>query len=148
MNALSTDDVPHNQFKPHGRAKVSVEEGYLVVFRAEGPFNSEFLEALQEIEPVALNDFKSANQKWIELVVFEKDCTATFDFFLEYEAYLTEMKNTEMAPVASAFVISPDLEGALLIIKKVELCFKNAGIPLKVFESEPEARLWLDQIAL
>lgn len=143
MTKHCTDKVDYNKFRPHGRVSFSIIEDYIVVYRALGPFNSEVLKALQEIEPDVLKQVKKKNDKWVEIVIFENSCMALDEFIDEFSLYIKVGKENNLLPLASAFVISSEVEGAYLMASKYKECYENAGLTFCVFENEVNATTWV-----
>ena len=143
MNIHNTDNVSYKKFRPHGRISFAVLENNLVVYKALGPFNLELLNALKEIEPDVLQEMKINNGIWGETVIFENSCLAVDEFFLQFRAYIQAMVKRNILPIASAYVISENIEGAALMARKYQQCYQGTGIHFKIFKNEGDAISWV-----
>ncbi|WP_028865384.1 hypothetical protein [Psychromonas aquimarina] len=143
MKKYSTDNVSYKTFRPHGRVEFSVVDENIIIYRAWGPFNSEFFSVLEAIEPDALIEVQSNVRSWGEVVVFEDSCMAVDNFFLEFSAYLKSMKARDLVPIASAYVFSNNIEGGLLMKDKYKKCYQDAGLVFSTFADEETALSWI-----
>jgi hypothetical protein len=143
MTKHCTDTTNYKKFRPHGRVEISTVDNKIAVFRALGPFNLELLDALQQIEPVALQAMDIENNSWVEIVVFEQSCLASDELFAEFCLHLTALKASGFSPVASAFVFTDEIDGTLLMLDKYRKCFADAGLVFNDFNNETDAMEWV-----
>lgn len=138
----STDSFDGKKFQHHGKIIQYVNDSDIIVYRAEGPFNSEILAALDYIENVTLNEFKINIKRWSTIVIFEKSCMALDDLIIGFGEYLKQIKDNGLHSVSTAYVITPEIEGRSLMVKKYQKCFDDAGILFSIFDNEKDALLW------
>jgi len=143
LSPVSTDCFRGTTFRPHGKITLSVNDN-LIVYRAEGPFNAELLAALDYIESDVLKKLKNDVKNWGGIVIFEISCMAIDELFIVFGEYLKQIKNNELHPVATAYVIPPDIEGGRLMAKKYEKCYYDAGILFSIFNNEKDALVWVN----
>jgi hypothetical protein len=144
MKEASTDDLPSGKFSVHGRVSLTVKDN-IIIYHAKGPFNIEFLAALEKIEENVLRDMKSEVKDWCEIIIFEVTCMAYEEVVIGFGAYLKELKKNGLIPLAIAYVIGPDVEGDTIMKSKFEKCHADADINFSIFSNEDEARSWVDK---
>lgn len=143
MKTHTTDEVNYNKFKPHGSVTFSVVDRKIIEYRASGPFNREFINALEKIEPEVLNAVKKDVEIWGEIVIFEDSCMALDEFFDEFCVYLKDLKKNNLIALANAYVFPNDVEGVSFMHERYEKCYKDAGLIISIFNNEEEAFFWV-----
>ena len=142
MVKFDTDSTNTQQFIPHGNVLLVVED-CIAQYHATGPFNEQLVEAIAQIETSALQNLRNGDNKWAELVVFNKSCLAVPAFLTKLQGYMKEVKDSNEAPSVAAFVIADDVEGAGMMNSLYQKCYQEAGIELSIFQCKDDALSWL-----
>lgn len=142
MKQYTTDAVNTFKFRPHGRIEWTVLEEGIVFYKAHGPFNKELFEALIELESEDFTRMSQKQQKWVEVVLFIDSCFAMPEVKDLYGPFLQSAVNRGIAPTASAFVFTKDLEGAAFSKKIYRELYENAGIGYEEFSEAEPALIW------
>ena len=143
MEHQSTDKLDTLNFEAHGRVEFAMMERGVLVYRAFGPFNRELVEAVAELEARAFPDLKAQLGQWVEIVLFEDNCLLSDDALDDYSVFLKESNEQGAAPIASAFVYEPGVEGAEKTSTMFQKVYDEAGIEHRHFKSFEEARDWV-----
>lgn len=144
--AYSSDRVNPEKFMPHGRVEITLIDQHIVFYRAEGPFNQELMTAISEMESIALANFHKESKQWVEVVMFKNSCAAETAFLSELLSYINHISQHNIAPLAVAFVIPRNIEGAKSMPELYAQCFENSAIEFKVFHQEIDALEWVNTI--
>ena len=144
--AYSSDRVNPKKFMPHGRIEITLIDQHIVFYRAEGPFNQELMAAISEMESIALADFHTADRQWVEVVLFRNSCTAEPAFLAALSSYIKHISKNNIAPLANAFIIPNNIEGASNMPKLYAQCFADSEIDFKVFHQEIDALEWANAV--
>jgi hypothetical protein len=81
------------------------------------------------------------------LCEFRGSALATPEALQELGRMLRDVTVEGIAPVRTAYVFPPELEGGSLLAPLFERTFTAAGLTMKLFASQVEALDWLDQEA-
>lgn len=141
---VSTDCFSGTKFPQHGKITISVNNRNIIVYRAEGPFNTELLDALNHIENEVLKTLKNDIKRWGAVIIFEVSCMALDDLMIAFGEYLKKIKSDDLQATATAYVITRDIEGRGIMAKKYQKCYDDAGITFSTFDNEQGALLWIN----
>ena len=135
----------HRLFAPHGKAEFS-RQGQRLLGVAEGPFN---LELAQEVHRRVLDWCRRlhAEGEFDHLCEFRGSALATPEALQQLGRMLRDVTAEGIAPVRTAYVFPPDLEGGSLLAPLFERTFSANGLAMKLFASRAEAQAWLDASA-
>lgn len=145
MKKTSTESFPDGKFQAHGRVSLEIIDKNLIVYHSKGPFNIELLTALAQVEEELLKTIKNNAGSWCEIVVFEESCMALDDVMLGFGDYLKELQTKRLTPLATAYVISKEIEGGSIMKDKYKKCHLDAGIEFSLFETESAAISWINK---
>jgi len=139
--SYNTDNADIRTFRPHGRVEFSAISNNTVLYKCFGPFNSEVISALKVVHEEVLKNYPHRK----EIVLFENSCVGIEELLVALTKYLQELKLQDVAPTATVFVISPEIEGKCLMANKYKKCYQVSGIPFIEVETIEEAQSWLEQ---
>lgn len=128
-------------FRPHGEIEFWAE-GSVIRIVAEGPFNREAVQAVG----LAMRDLFTAmpaGQRFGDILEFRSSLLASPDALAAFAEFLQAMSASKTAPVAVAYVVSPEVEGRSLMLPIFTKLYAEHGREFSAFESMAEAEVWL-----
>jgi len=137
----STTVLKRGKYPPHGEIHAEVK-GNIVRYIASGPFNTELNAAYEEVQKSILSAMASKGA-WGDLTIFHHSAMESTS---ELEAYSKSLENymmQGMVPVATAFVLGPDVEGAQIMGVRYAKIYADLGMPFMIFQQTDEAEAWL-----
>ena len=137
----SEQDRQCSRFKPHGAITVW-PEGNLIRLELKGPFNREFFASLRSLNADLYADLNSQGP-FVEIAVFHHSMLMSSATIDEFGAVLLERKKTGHAPLATAWVISPEIKDAFVVLPHVTKKFEQAQRPFMWFRTLREAEEWV-----
>ncbi|XZG71668.1 hypothetical protein ACTSKR_07365 [Chitinibacteraceae bacterium HSL-7] len=129
------------RFRVHGTLAVWAE-GRMVRYRGMGPFNLEFLLALDRADRQLLTELAASGPFGL-LVEIGGSVMAPPDALAALEASLADQNEAGIRPVGVAFAIDPKVEGALLMQRIFARIFERQGIAFAWFDTLEAAQHWL-----
>jgi hypothetical protein len=135
----STTQVDTPRFTPHGKVDIWMG-GNLHHYEASGPFNRELVDCLAIAQASFLQASKPA-APWVSICTVIGSALATTDGMQRY-AELIRSAPPELTPVATAYVIGPDVEGGQFMAPRFARIFADAHRPFQTFPTMAEARQW------
>ncbi len=135
----STTQLKVTQFAPHGQVDIWME-GNVLHYESTGPFNKELADCLAVAQSNFLQALKPTGQ-WASICTVKKSALATPDALQRY-AELIRQAPPEFSPVATAYVIAPEVEGGQLMTPHFARVFADAGRPFQTFETLADAQDW------
>jgi len=135
----STAQIKDTPFAPHGQVDIWMD-GDLLHYESTGPFNKELADCLA----VAQSNFLQALQPsgaWVSICTVRKSALATPDGLQRY-AELIRQAPPQFTPVATAYVIGPEVEGGQFMAPHFAKIFADAGRPFQTFDTLAEAQIW------
>ncbi len=143
MKKLSrdTDSTKATRFNQHGRMESRVE-GNILFNEATGPFNAEIITAIRLIQQELLEEI-SSKEKWAQIYVFYESVLCSPDTIEALHFYLTNLKGKLKKPVATAFVIGPDVEGRTMMSPHYRQVYEKANLNFRIFDAVEEAHAWV-----
>lgn len=136
----STSQVPTGKFKAHGQVDIRME-GDLLHYIATGPFNKELLDCLAIAQ---LNFLQTAQPTgaWVSICTLRESAVTSPDGLARYGEIMRAPKPAGLTPVATAFVIGPDVEGGKLMAPHYAKIYANIARPFQTFLTMAEAQAW------
>jgi hypothetical protein len=140
--SFSTDGLSTSPFRPHGRAEWRIDGA---VLRADvvGPFNRELAELIGPILHQAYA-LLSAQGPSAEIVTVRGSAMAGPETLTALSGEMRKFVQAGVAPVATAFVMAPEVEGSLFMPVPLVQSYEAAGWPaFQVFSTADDAEAWV-----
>lgn len=137
----STTLIGGTRFRPHGRVDMWMENDVLQ-YEATGPFNAEVFDCLA----VAQMDFLrtlSISGPWASICTLRESAMCTPEGIQRYTQLMQSAKPAHLEPVATAFVVAPEIEGGKIMQTHFERVYKLIQRPFKICASMDEALAWV-----
>lgn len=139
---FSTDGLGKALFRPHGRADWRID-GDVLRTDVVGPFNRELAEAIGPILHQAYALLR-AQGPCAEVVTVRGSALAGPEALAALSAEMRKFVLEGLAPVATAFVMAPEVEGSHFMPALLVQSFAAAGWPAcQVFATADEAEAWV-----
>lgn len=116
--------------------------GHLLLTHATGPFNREFVAAWSSLA-AQTHPAMAARGSWTELVVFHISAMASIDTLAEFTRRMIDLRSAGLQPVATAFCLPPEVEGASFMAPLFTRCFQDAALSFRVYTEVESAKHWL-----
>jgi hypothetical protein len=139
-NPLSQENFSLSRFKPHGSVRVW-PEGNVVYLDCTGPFNREFFSSLFELSDTLYGELKNKGS-FVEIATLRRSMLMPLDALEQFGAVLLKRKALGRAPLATAWIISPEVEDAFIVLPAAEKKFAEAERPFRAFDAMDEAETW------
>ena len=136
----STREVKTSRFTPHGVVDIWME-GRLMHYEATGPFNTELVDCLA----IAQRDYLLATRPqgaWVSMCTVVDNAMSSPDGVARYAEIMAASKPDNMIPVATAFVIAPEVEGGTIMAPLFTKIYADIGRPFQIFETMAAAQEW------
>ncbi len=140
-STVSTDDFAPRRFRPHGRVEFVKQENVLICY-ATGPFNFELMEALSNVQKPVIEELIKQG-KWGDVVILKESALVSPETLNAFEAYLMRLAGLGLISSATAFVLTPEVEGAQLMAPYFVEAYSNAGVELHVCDSFEQGLDWV-----
>lgn len=136
----STDQVKTTRFSAHGLIEI-VMDGDFLCYSATGPFNEELFDRFAIAQS---NYLKALNHPtpWASIATFVGCALFTPEAIQRYAAVMQTPKPPGLTPVATAFVIAPDIEGGKIMAPHFRRIYAAINRPFTVVETMEEATAW------
>ena len=137
----STAQVNISPFNQHGVVDIRMD-GRVIHYQATGPFNTELLDSLA----IAQRDFLLAAQPqhpWVSIATIRVSAMTSPDGLARYAAIMAAPKPDFMIPVATAFVMGPEVEGNIIMAQHYRKIYRDIRRPFQIFATLPEAQAWV-----
>jgi hypothetical protein len=139
---FSTDGLGQSPFLPHGRAEWRID-GAVLRSNVVGPFNRELAELIGPILHQAYT-LLSAQGPSGEIVIVRGSALAGPETLTALSGEMRKFVQAGVAPVATAFVMAPEVEGSLVMPAQLIKSYAAAGWPAcQVFATADEAEVWV-----
>ena len=142
LSKSSTTQIKTSQFTPHGVVDIWME-GPLMHYEATGPFNTELVDCLA----IAQRDYLLATRPqgaWVSVCTVVGNAMSSPDGIARYAELMAAPKPDNMIPLATAFVIAPDVEGGRIMAPLFAKIYADIGRPFQIFETMASAQVWAD----
>lgn len=137
----STRHVQTQPFQPHGQVDFWLEEDNLLQYVATGPFNRELVDCLA----IAQQEFFQSLQPrspWASICTIRESAVGGPESLARYAQLMCTPKPAGFTPVATAFVIAPDVEGARLMAPHFTKIYADIPRQFQIFDTMEQARAW------
>ncbi len=144
--ATSTRLVPVKKFQPHGCIDIWMD-GDLLYYESTGPFNTELVDALAVAQLAILKDIPTT-RPWASISISKQSLLMSPDAMARYAEIMRAPKPIGLSPVATAFVIGPEIEGRDIVTPHFVKIYAEIGRPMEIFETIEAATHWAQQMIL
>lgn len=136
----STNAVKASRFAPHGLVEISFV-GDILLYTATGPFNLELVESLAVAQTEILTA-ADPHGPWVSVSWMRNSLLASPEAFAQYATMMHAPKPAQFTPLASAYVVAPEVEGRALMLPKYAAIHTSCGRLFQSFEQLDEALAW------
>lgn len=137
----STADVVAPGFKPHGRVDMWMENDVLQ-YEATGPFNAEVFDRLAVAQGNFLKSLTFTGP-WASICTVRQSAMATPEAIQRYTDLMQRPKPQSFEPLATAFVVGEEVEGAKIMAPHFERVYSLINRPFKIFQTMEQAKQWV-----
>lgn len=138
---VSTALVAGTRFRAHGRVDMWMENDVLH-YEATGPFNEEVFDLLA-IAQLGFLKTLTLDAPWASICTLRHSAMGTPGGIQRYTEIMQRPKPPSLVPVATAFVVGPEIEGAKIMAPHFERVYKLINRPFQIFESMAQAQQWV-----
>lgn len=138
---ITTSQIQHTAFSPHGEVKLWFDN-QILYYEAIGPLNTEVVECLAIAQMEFLRQFEPQGA-WASMAVFRVSAVIGPECLARYEAMMSAPKPAGKTPVATAFVMGPEVEGHRLMAPLFAKIYAGIQRPFCAVETLDEGRQWL-----
>nr|WP_295771462.1 hypothetical protein [Rhodoferax sp.] len=142
----STSLIAETRFRAHGRIDMWMQDNSLH-YDATGPFNEEVFDQLAVAQVDFLNTL-TISGPWTSIVTLRNSAMSTPGGIKRYTELMQSPKPPELIPVATAFVIAPEIEGGRLMTAHFANIYASINRPFKAFETLDRAQTWVQSMVL
>ena len=136
----STNAVQASRFAPHGLVEISFV-GDILLYTATGPFNKELVDSLAVAQTEILTAADHPGP-WVSVSLMRNSLLASPEAFAQYNAMMHAAKPARCIPLASAYVVAPDVEGRTLMLPKYAAIHTSSGRLFRSFDHLDDALAW------
>ncbi len=136
----STNDVPGGAFAAHGLIEIAME-GDILYYAATGPFNEELFDRFAIAQAAYLTKLKHPTP-WVSIATFVGCALFTPEAIASYTAAMQAPKPAGLTPVATAFVMGPDVEGSKIMAPHFRKIYDSIQRPFTIVNTLEEAQSW------
>ena len=137
----STTLIGGTRFRPHGRVDMWMENDVLQ-YESTGPFNAEVFDC----RAVTQRDFLQSltiTGPWASICTLRNSAMTTPDGIQRYTELMQSPKPAHLEPVATAFVVAPEIEGGRIMAPHFERVFRLIQRPFRICTTMAEAQEWV-----
>lgn len=141
---ISTAQVGNTRFAQHGLVEIWME-GDVIYYEATGPFNAELVDSLA----IAQRDFLLAVQPsglWVSICTVLVSAMTSPEGIARYAAIMAAPKPNNMVPIATAFVLAPEVEGSAIMAPHYAKIYQDIHRTFRIFKTLPEAQAWAHEL--
>lgn len=138
----STAQVDATRFRPHGRVDMWMENGVLQ-YEATGPFNAEVFDCMAVTQMEFLVSLPPISGPWASICTLRNSAMFTPDAIQRYTELMQSPKPANLEPVATAFVVGPEVEGGKIMAPHFERVYNLIQRPFRIFATKDEAQVWV-----
>jgi hypothetical protein len=136
----STDQVKVSRFSAHGLIEI-VMDGDFLQYSATGPFNDELFERFAIAQGSYLKALNHPTP-WASIATFIGSAMFTPEAIQRYTILMRAPKPPGLTPVATAFVMAPDIEGAKIMAPHFRKIYRDINRPFEIFQTVEDAQKW------
>lgn len=137
----STTQVNAARFNPHGRVDLWMENDVLQ-YESTGPFNEEVFDCLAVAQIDFLKDMAPTGP-WASICTLRHSAMCTPGAIDRYTQLMQSPKPAAFLPVATAFVVGPEIEGGKIMAPHFRRIYSLIDRPFQIFETMAEAWDWV-----
>jgi hypothetical protein len=140
----STTQVKASQFTAHGVVDIWMD-GPVMHYEASGPFNPELMDCLA----IAQRDYLLATRPqgvWVSVCTVLGSAMSSPDGIARYTAIMEAPKPDNMNPIATAFVIAPEVERGRIMAPIFAKIYAGIGRPFQIFDTLAAAQAWAEAL--
>ena len=137
----STTLVDGTRFRAHGRVDMWMENAVLH-YEATGPFNEEVFDLLA-VAQIGFLKSLTLDAPWASICTMRHSAMTTPGGIQRYTEIMQSPKPPSFEPVATAFVVGPEVEGGKLMVHHFEKIYALINRPFRIFESMAPAQEWV-----
>jgi hypothetical protein len=138
---LRTSQFNSTAFSPHGEVALWFED-QILYYDATGPLNTEVIECLALAQMEFLKQIEPQGP-WGSIAVCKVSAMMGPECLARYEAMMSTPKPAGKAPVATAFVMGPGVDGYRLMAPHFARIYAGIGRPFCAVETLEEGRQWV-----
>jgi hypothetical protein len=138
---LRTSQFNSTAFSPHGEVALWFED-QILYYEATGPLNTEVIECLALAQMEFLQQLEPQGP-WASIALCKVSAMMGPECLARYAAMMSAPKPPGKAPVATAFVMGPDVEGYRLMAPLFARIYASIGRPFCAVETLEEGRQWV-----
>jgi len=117
-------------------------ENDVLQYEATGPFNEEVFDLLAVAQLGFLKTLTLDNP-WASICTLRNSAMTTPGGIQRYTEIMQSPKPPSFVPVATAFVVGPEIEGAKIMAPHFERVYKLINRPFQIFETMAQAQQWV-----
>lgn len=136
----STDQVKTTRFSAHGLIEITMQGDFLH-YSATGPFNVELFDRFAIAQSAFLKALNHPSP-WASIVTAIGSVMYTPEAIQRYTEVMQAPKPPGFTPVATAFIIGPDIEGGKIMAPHFYKIYNSINRPFKIVETMEEATTW------
>lgn len=140
---LRTSQFQATAFSPHGEIALWFDD-QILYYEATGPLNTEVIECLAIAQMEFLKQLEPQGV-WGSMAIFKNSAMVGPQCLARYEAMMSSPKPAGKTPVATAFVMGPDVEGHRLMAPLFAKIYTTIQRPFCTVETVEAGRTWLRQ---
>lgn len=137
----STAHITAPGFKAHGRVDLWMDNDVLQ-YEATGPFNAEVFDRLAVAQGNFLKSLTFSGP-WASICTLRVSAMATPEAIERYSALMRKPKPAGFEPVATAFVIGPEIEGCRIMAPHFERVYQLIQRPFRIVSTIEQAQQWV-----
>jgi hypothetical protein len=111
-------------------------------YEATGPFNEEVFDLLAVAQLAFLKTLALANP-WASICTLRLSAMSTPGGIQRYTEIMQSPKPPSFEPVATAFVVGPEIEGRKIMVPHFERVYTLINRPFQIFETMAQAQQWV-----
>jgi hypothetical protein len=136
----STNQVQVSRFAAHGLIEIGMK-GDILYYTATGPFNEELFDRFAIAQASYLSTLQHPTP-WVSIATFLDCALFTPEAIARYTAVMQSPKPHGLAPVATAFVIGPDVEGGKIMAPHFRKIYDSIQRPFTIVSTLEDAQSW------
>ena len=138
---LRASQFQSSAFSPHGEVTLWFEN-QILYYEAVGPLNTEVIEGLALAQMEFLQQFEPQGP-WGSIAVCKVSAMMGPECLARYGAMMSTPKPAGKTPVATAFVMGPDVDGHRLMAPLFAKIYAGIGRPFRTVETLEKGRQWV-----
>ena len=144
-SVISTTQVDATRFRPHGRVDMWMENGVLQ-YEATGPFNAEVFDCMAVAQMEFLLALPPILGPWASICTLRNSAMCPREAIQRYTQLMQSPKPANLEPVATAFVMGPEVEGGKIMAPHFERVYTLIQRPFRICTTMEEAQAWVHSL--